>query len=210
MLTVVGRDGAVVASNDLSIRVTAAGDASIAAGQRLEVRAGADTANGNTIDGTLIAESRTAFAHARGSDADTMRIGGNAVVLGATMAGLQADVAGNATVIGPEGAVFLGATGGNLGVAAANGSAHVDGQPMPAGAGHADIGGDLRVTALDAMYRRIATDDAGFGAALREAQQELRRRPETSHPTYWAAFVLVGDGTTQLYPERGGTTAARR
>ena len=61
---------------------------------------------------------------------------------------------------------------------------------------------------MDAMYRRIATENAGFGAALRGAQQELRRRPETSHPTFWAAFVLVGDGTTQLYPDRPGTTAA--
>ena len=58
---------------------------------------------------------------------------------------------------------------------------------------------------MDAMYRRIAADNAGFGAALRAAQRELRRRPESSHPTFWAAFVMVGDGTTQLYPEGAQT-----
>ncbi len=62
---------------------------------------------------------------------------------------------------------------------------------------------------MDAMYRRIAVNNAGFGAALRGAQRELRRRPESSHPAFWAAFVMVGDGTTQLYPD-GGQTPQRR
>jgi CHAT domain-containing protein len=30
--------------------------------------------------------------------------------------------------------------------------------------------------------------------ALREAALKLMRSPETSHPFYWAGFVLVGDG----------------
>jgi CHAT domain-containing protein len=30
--------------------------------------------------------------------------------------------------------------------------------------------------------------------ALREAALKLMRNPETSHPFYWAGFVLVGDG----------------
>jgi CHAT domain-containing protein len=34
--------------------------------------------------------------------------------------------------------------------------------------------------------------------ALSEAQQKLYSQPETSHPFYWAAFILVGDGDGQL------------
>jgi len=30
--------------------------------------------------------------------------------------------------------------------------------------------------------------------ALRQAELKLLRNPETSHPFYWAGFVLVGDG----------------
>ncbi len=30
--------------------------------------------------------------------------------------------------------------------------------------------------------------------ALRQAALKLMKRPETSHPFYWAGFVLVGDG----------------
>src|SRR6185436_10121108 len=30
--------------------------------------------------------------------------------------------------------------------------------------------------------------------ALRQAALKLMRNPETSHPFYWAGFVLVGDG----------------
>jgi CHAT domain-containing protein len=33
----------------------------------------------------------------------------------------------------------------------------------------------------------------GKGAALRQAQLQLMRRPAYSHPFYWAPFVLIGD-----------------
>ena len=34
----------------------------------------------------------------------------------------------------------------------------------------------------------------GKTEALRQAALKLMRNPETSHPFYWAGFVLVGDG----------------
>ena len=34
----------------------------------------------------------------------------------------------------------------------------------------------------------------GKAEALRRAQAALRAKAETSHPFFWAAFVLVGDG----------------
>jgi CHAT domain-containing protein len=30
--------------------------------------------------------------------------------------------------------------------------------------------------------------------ALRQAALQVMKKPETSHPFYWAGFVLVGDG----------------
>jgi len=40
-----------------------------------------------------------------------------------------------------------------------------------------------------------------LGSALRDAQLEAIRRPETSHPYYWGAYFLVGDaGKTMLTP----------
>jgi CHAT domain-containing protein len=43
-------------------------------------------------------------------------------------------------------------------------------------------------TAGPKQTKRTKTD------ALREAALKLMRNPETSHPFYWAGFVLVGDG----------------
>jgi CHAT domain-containing protein len=36
--------------------------------------------------------------------------------------------------------------------------------------------------------------------ALRQAQQALMARPETSHPYYWAGFAIVGDGAAPVLP----------
>ena len=36
----------------------------------------------------------------------------------------------------------------------------------------------------------------GRAAALRTAQLKLMGEPVTSHPSFWALFVLVGDGGT--------------
>jgi len=38
------------------------------------------------------------------------------------------------------------------------------------------------------------TSKATKADALRQAALKLMRNPETSHPFYWAGFVLVGDG----------------
>jgi CHAT domain-containing protein len=40
-------------------------------------------------------------------------------------------------------------------------------------------------------FRKKATKSE----ALREAALGLLKTPETSHPFYWAGFVLVGDGS---------------
>ena len=44
---------------------------------------------------------------------------------------------------------------------------------------------------MQAFYKRLASSDRAD--ALRAAQLELLARPETSHPYYWAAFVVTGD-----------------
>jgi len=49
------------------------------------------------------------------------------------------------------------------------------------------------------FYARGRTETLGL--ALRDAQLEAIRRPETSHPYYWGAYFLVGDaGKTMLTP----------
>ncbi len=47
-----------------------------------------------------------------------------------------------------------------------------------------------------AFHRRLRTPAAATpkAAALRQAALSLLKRPATSHPFYWAGFVLVGDG----------------
>ncbi len=64
---------------------------------------------------------------------------------------------------------------------------------------------DDRVTPrlMGEFYARLARGHTA-AAALREAQLELRRDPETRHPFYWAGFVLVGDGdlVVELSPRR--------
>ncbi|HZC16707.1 MAG TPA: CHAT domain-containing protein, partial [Caulobacteraceae bacterium] len=40
--------------------------------------------------------------------------------------------------------------------------------------------------------------NAGLGGALAAAQRQIFDLPETAHPFYWAAFVLVGDGGGSL------------
>ena len=57
------------------------------------------------------------------------------------------------------------------------------------------------------MYREIDTKNSSFGAALRESQRKLRRDPRTSHPTFWVAFVLIGDGANTLQPVATQTAA---
>ncbi len=49
------------------------------------------------------------------------------------------------------------------------------------------------VDLMDRFYRGLARD-LTVAEALAESQASMRSRPETSHPYYWAGFVLVGDG----------------
>ena len=49
-----------------------------------------------------------------------------------------------------------------------------------------------------AMYEEIGQNNADFSRALRSAQTKVRSNPETSHPIYWAAFVVIGDGALTL------------
>ncbi len=45
-----------------------------------------------------------------------------------------------------------------------------------------------------AFHRQMRTAQTTKAAALRQAALSVMRRPATSHPFYWAGFVLVGDG----------------
>jgi CHAT domain-containing protein/Tfp pilus assembly protein PilF len=49
-------------------------------------------------------------------------------------------------------------------------------------------------TLMEEYYGRLLKGD-GRSAALREAQEAMIANPATRHPYYWAAFVLVGNGT---------------
>ena len=49
-----------------------------------------------------------------------------------------------------------------------------------------------------AMYDEIGDSNASFSRALRSAQTKMRKDPKTSHPIYWAAFVVIGDGALSL------------
>ena len=39
-----------------------------------------------------------------------------------------------------------------------------------------------------------------LGQALEQAQEGLMDDPATSHPFYWAAFIILGDGAKPLVP----------
>src|SRR4030095_5048554 len=44
------------------------------------------------------------------------------------------------------------------------------------------------------FHRSLLSQSGPKTDALRQAALKLMRNPETSHPFYWAGFVLVGDG----------------
>ncbi len=50
---------------------------------------------------------------------------------------------------------------------------------------------------MQAFYRHLAAGRTVAGA-LRAAQLEIRARPETRHPFYWAGFVVLGDGDVRV------------
>jgi hypothetical protein len=62
---------------------------------------------------------------------------------------------------------------------------------------------DDRITAdlMLRLYDRLARGEPA-GEALRQAQLEIRARPATRHPYYWAGFTLIGDGNVRLPLQR--------
>lgn len=66
---------------------------------------------------------------------------------------------------------------------------------------------------FDATKRLIgglieSTPDEGLASALSGAQAKLMDDPNTSHPFYWAAFVIVGDGNKPLVSAKSTATQA--
>ncbi len=51
---------------------------------------------------------------------------------------------------------------------------------------------------MTAFFDGANRPGVGLGRALAAAQKQLFDQPETAHPFYWAAFVLVGDGGSLL------------
>lgn len=65
----------------------------------------------------------------------------------------------------------------------------------------------------DATKRLISglfTAPAGTptATAMRQAQLQLMRAPETSHPYYWSAFAIIGDGAEPVIRAAGESSAA--
>lgn len=56
------------------------------------------------------------------------------------------------------------------------------------------------VALMKQFYGRLRTSVDGGNAAnaLALAQRALRRSPQLGHPYYWAAYVVIGDGTSQV------------
>ncbi len=51
---------------------------------------------------------------------------------------------------------------------------------------------------INGFFQGASVPKAGLGRALADAQKQIYDQPETAHPFYWAAFVLVGDGGGSL------------
>lgn len=51
---------------------------------------------------------------------------------------------------------------------------------------------------IEAFFAELKDGRISFTEALRAAQARLRQDPATSHPFYWGAFVLIGDGGLSL------------
>lgn len=49
---------------------------------------------------------------------------------------------------------------------------------------------------VETLFKSGATES--IGDSLRTAQSQMIRNPETSHPYYWGAFALVGDGARSM------------
>lgn len=62
-------------------------------------------------------------------------------------------------------------------------------------ASHWEVDSDATVALVTATFQAWArAPEAGAARALRAAQRRLLAEPRFSHPSYWAAFTLLGDG----------------
>ncbi|MGG7565619.1 CHAT domain-containing protein [Rhodovulum sp. DZ06] len=58
---------------------------------------------------------------------------------------------------------------------------------------------DEETTALMVdFFRELRDEGLTLSEALQEAQRRMRRDPRSSHPVFWAPFVLIGDASTTL------------
>ena len=53
-----------------------------------------------------------------------------------------------------------------------------------------------------------AAPGTSTGTALRQAQNQLMTRRETSHPYYWSGFAIIGDGAAPVIPPKLDRTAS--
>lgn len=66
-------------------------------------------------------------------------------------------------------------------------------------ASHWKVSEDTTNSLMQDLYLQLSQNDKqSFRSALTSAQETLRTTPNTSHPYYWAPFVLIGDGSTTL------------
>lgn len=66
-------------------------------------------------------------------------------------------------------------------------------------ASHWDVSDTATSALMDDFYGRIAADRTlSFAEALAQAQAALRADRATSHPAFWAPFVVIGDGAQGL------------
>ena len=63
---------------------------------------------------------------------------------------------------------------------------------------HWPVADDETTRLMRRYFRRLRDEDEDFATALRRAQDVLRAEPSTSHPVFWAPFVLIGDAAQRL------------
>jgi CHAT domain-containing protein len=65
-------------------------------------------------------------------------------------------------------------------------------------ASHWQVPSASTVSLMTGLFQRLGPQlNGGVSDALRASQQVIAANPKTSHPFYWAAFTLIGDGSGQ-------------